>query len=466
MEIILAILGIAGLLWGAILMLRGGLIGGGLLVVLAGSCFGQPFFKLALGPLPVTIDRVLLGILAMQYIVLRRWGSADPKPLLKVDNALFAFMAVLTVSLLTHDFKYLNSAPIGLYLFFYLLPLALYWIVRQAPITERAVLVAFAAAGFFGIYLSATAIAEARGMWSLVFPTYMRSPDFVEFFGRGRGPFLNPAACGFYQGTCICAGLMWWPRLNRWGQLAVLAMMPVVALGVYSTMTRSAWMGVLLGIFIVVACGLPRVWRPVVLGSLLLSMTIGVACTWQHFVEFKRDKNLDARESLESAKLRPILARIAWSMFLDRPIQGFGFGQYLPASRPYLFDRTTDLDLEKGRPYIQHNVFLSLLTETGLVGMGLWIAVLTLWCRNGWRLWCSETEPLYARQCGLLTLAMIGVYLPNGMFQDVSVIPMVNTLLLFVGGLSTGLAAKSAVTASPRAEEPAWRLDGSGAMTT
>ncbi len=259
---------------------------------------------------------------------------------------------------------------------------------------------------------------------------------------------------------------MWWPRLNRWGQLAILALMPLAAWGVYSTLTRSAWMGVFLGVFIVVACSLPRVWRPAVLGSLLLFTTIGVACTWQNFVEFKRDKNMDAHEALESAKLRPILARIAWNMFLDRPLLGFGFGQYFPERLAYLHDRTTNLDLEKGRPYIQHNVFLSLLTETGLVGMGLWIMLLVLWCREGWRLWSSETEPLYARQCGLLTLAMVGVYLPNGMFQDLSVIPMVNTLLLFVGALSTGLTAMTAVPATPRAKRQAWSAGRSNAQAS
>src|SRR5262249_43976474 len=92
------------------------------------------------------------------------------------------------------------------------------------------------------------------------------------------------------------------------------------------------------------------------------------------------------------------------------------------------------------------------------VGMGLWIAVLALWCRDGWRLWRSETAPLYARQCGLLMLAMVGVYLPNGMFQDVSVIPMVNALVLFVAGLSNGLAAKTSVTASQRTARRPWPI--------
>ena len=102
---------------------------------------------------------------------------------------------------------------------------------------------------------------------------------------------------------------------------------------------------------------------------------------------FKRDEGLSAREAAESVKLRPILARIAWNMFRDRPMLGCGFGQYKSEHVNYLADRSTDLPLEKGRSYVQHNVFLALLAETGLVGMGLFVLLLALWTRDAWRLW-------------------------------------------------------------------------------
>lgn len=454
MEILLLVLAVAVLLWGGILMCRGGLLAGALLVILAGCCFGHPFFKVSAGPLPITSDRVLLALLAVQYLVLKRLGRTDPKPLLAADYVLLAFLGLLAASLASHDWRYKSASPVSHYLFLYVLPFVLYWIVRQTRLTERAVLTVFACGGLFAVYLCLTAIFETHGMWSLVFPTYVRSPEFVEFFGRGRGPMLNPAANGFFMGTCLCAGLMWWPRLGRLGQLGVLAVMPLAAWGVYCTFTRSSWLGVALGVLIVVGCSLPRVWRATVMGGILLAATIGVACTWQQFVAFKRDKNMDANEALESAKLRPILARVAWNMFLDRPLWGFGLGQYVPESRAYLHDRTTELNLEKARPFIQHNVFLSLLTETGLLGMGLWILLMTLWAREGWRLWRDVHEPLYARQCGLLMLATIGVYLPNGMFQDVSMMPMFTLLLYFVAGLAIGQRARSAVPASKTARVP------------
>ena len=91
------------------------------------------------------------------------------------------------------------------------------------------------------------------------------------------------------------------------------------------------------------------------------------------------------------------------------------------------------------RPYVQHNVFLALLTETGAVGLGLWLMTIGLWARNGWRLWASKRAPIWARQHGLLLLALIVAYTVNGMFHDVGIITMANMLLFFAAGVSQGL---------------------------
>src|SRR4029079_4464899 len=109
------------------------------------------------------------------------------------------------------------------------------------------------------------------------------------------------------------------------------------------------------------------------LGSLTLASAAGLLVGWEHFSAFKRDKDVSVEDMACSARLRLILAALAWQMFLDRPLLGCGFGQYVDEAPNYLSDRTTDLPLEKGRPYIQHNVFLGLLTETGIVGLGLFM---------------------------------------------------------------------------------------------
>jgi O-antigen ligase len=99
--------------------------------------------------------------------------------------------------------------------------------------------------------------------------------------------------------------------------------------------------------------------------------------------------------------------------------------------------------LEQARPYTQHNVFLSLLTETGLIGLALFTTLLLLWCYCGWRLWQNGQVPLWARQQGLVMGAFVAAYVANGMFQDVSQIIMVNMLLFFEAGLCLNLYLNS-----------------------
>jgi O-antigen ligase len=237
----------------------------------------------------------------------------------------------------------------------------------------------------------------------------------------------------------MCAALMSWPRLNRPGKLLLLALLPVFAWGVYNTFTRSVWMGASASLVLVVALATPRSWRVATLATTALIGASVLAVSWGQFVAFKRDRDVSVEDVAESAKLRPILAAVAWQMFLDRPLVGCGFGQYAQESRPYLADRTTDLPLEKSRPYVQHNVFLAPLVETGLVGLSLFVALLASWLHTAWRLWRAAWAPTWVRQMGLLFLAFMPAYLVNGMFHDVSIISQVNMLLFFLAGGISGL---------------------------
>lgn len=464
--LLLAIVALVVLVWAGILLARGGLVGTALLVLLAGSCFGHPFFHLKLGPVPLTADRLLMVVLVAQYAAYRRWGTIEPRPLAKADFLLAGLLLVLVVSTLLHDFRAHHFQPLAYLVVFYLLPAAMYWIAREADWNARTAWGMLAALVGFGAYLSVTAIAETHAAWYLVFPKYIASPEFPEFLGRARGPFLNPVANGFALSISLCAALLWWPRLSRLGQLFVVGVIvPLFGWGLYSTLTRSVWMGAVLGALVVVTLALPRWWRPLVVGTAALACVLAVTFGWDHLMAFKRDTGVDAELTAESAKLRPILATVAWHMFLDRPISGCGFGRYSDEMPAYLSDRTVDLPLENGRAFVQHNVFLALLTETGLLGMGLFVALLAFWTRAAWQLWRSATAPLWARQLGLLFLAVMGAYLPNGMFHDMAIIAMVNMFLFFLAGATTGLVAAGLSGASQVATEaPAWNIEPEPAL--
>jgi hypothetical protein len=485
MEFLAFILGIAGLIWGAVLWKRGGLLAGCLAVMLAGACFSVEFFKLSLGPIPLTADRMLLVVLVGQYLVWRRFGWADPKPLGKPEIVLCLFTAVMILSTFSADYAAANYQPVAWLILYYLMPFGVYWIARQTPLSERAMQCLLILLTLFGVYLAVTSLAEHFEIWWAVFPRYIADTAAkvdAEFVGRARGPFLSPIGNGIALAICFGASLMLWPHVAqrnkvtsrregeapaepigmpgiftassarqeprppkleiykyRLGQLLLVPLFLLFAAALYVTLTRSVWMGGALALMLIVGLALPWSWRmPLLVGGLLLAIVFS-ATQWERLMAFKRDKNLDAGKAADSVELRPVLARIAWSMFLDRPLFGCGYAQYSKEHVNYLSDRSTDVVLEKGRAYIQHNVVLSLLTETGLLGLGLFLVLCTLWAFDAWTMWRSTSAPLAYRQTGLLMLAVLGVYFTNGMFHDVSLISMSNMTLFFLAGVTAGL---------------------------
>ena len=182
--------------------------------------------------------------------------------------------------------------------------------------------------------------------------------------GRGRGPLLNPAVNGMMLGLCLGAGLMIWPRMPRWGKTLLVSFAALLCLGIFCTVTRSAWMGGALGLWLLIFLVLPRFYRPWFLAAAVLGSAVLVATQWANIVEFKRDKN---RQRALTRPRRPncvsFFAAIAWEMFRDRPLVGCGLGHYNDEHVNYLADRTTDVPLEQGRGYVQHNIWLSLLTR-------------------------------------------------------------------------------------------------------
>ncbi len=138
--------------------------------------------------------------------------------------------------------------------------------------------------------------------------------------------------------------------------------------------------------------------------------------------------------------MRASFAYVSWEMFLDRPILGFGFGQFFREKLPYLSDRTTPLELELIRDFIHHNTYLSLLTETGLVGLGLYLAILCGFARRGWCL-CREGNPQWMCAHGTLLLGTLATYALQMMFHEVSYTAIDNSLLMLVAGMAVGLTA-------------------------
>jgi O-antigen ligase len=434
MPVILPLLAAAIGIWTALLVRAGWIARLMPLVLLTGTIFGPPFFAIN-GPIQFSIDRllwlVLMAFVAMYFLL----GKIRLFPQTRGDWILLLWTLWVALSAVGFGPGLKQVNPVAQLLFYFVWPLGIYWAAKCLPQSAADLKAYIYVTIGLAIYLSLTAILETRGLHQFVFPRFIVDPTSIEFFGRGRGPLLNPIGVGLLMNVGFVACMMTWPQQNRLGKfLFALAALLILA-GMYSTLTRSVWMGAAASVGLVAWRYLPM--RFIVLGSVGIAMMLGLLLSGagENLMEMKRDKHLSAAEAAESVKLRPILATVAWEMFKDRPLLGYGYARYRLYNEPYLHNRSYSLPLEKARPYIQHNVFLAQLVECGLVGLTLFILTLSQWTRVGLRLIYNtmHLDPL-SRTLGMMLLAFIASYVINGMFHDVSVIPMVHMCLFALAG--------------------------------
>jgi O-antigen ligase len=436
----------AGLVWGAIYARRGSLVVGAAAVIVVAYVFGYNFWSEHVGPLPLTFDRVALVGLVGAFVAQWRWGRVDSKPLCGGDWLLGNMLVILTVSMLLAGTPEVHAAegfsPSWRLVMSFVVPAMLYWIARDARLSHRAWVGSLAILSALGVYLALTGLAEIAGQWSLVFPRYIADPTLGIHFGRARGPELNAASMGVYLTVCLWSAWLLRPEVRRGWQLVLLAAVPLMALGIFATYTRSTWIGLAASATVVGYLQLPRNWRLPMFALAALCGVLFLAVTWQDVVDLKREGT--ASESEHSVDQRKSFAYVSWQMFQDHPLFGVGFGRFYDRKLPYLSDRSQDFELESLRPLHHHNTLLSLLTETGLVGLSAFLALLVAWARSGWWLVRSAKLPVWERSQGLLMLAVLVTYLSSAVFHDLTLLPSQQWILFLVAGLTTNLQLRAA----------------------
>jgi O-antigen ligase len=160
-------------------------------------------------------------------------------------------------------------------------------------------------------------------------------------------------------------------------------------------------------------------------------------------------------DTRQSTNMRKAFAYTSWKMFQDRPLLGFGFGQYARAKQSYLTDQQVDLQLEQIRNYSHHNTYLAVLTETGLAGFSLLVALQLSWVYTAWKLIRSERSPPWARRHGLLLLGVLAIVFWQMMAHEITFTPIDQALVWFIAGVAINLTPLAKPVGTPSLRVPA-----------
>ena len=447
MAVVVIIGALAAMVWGAILARRGSLLAGCAIFLVVAYVFGADFWHERIGPLPITLDRlVIVGLLAA-FAVQWRLGRLTERPLAGSDWLVVGLTAILAASAVlagSPDDSLNPQSAWGRLITAFVLPAALYFVARRSTITARSWSRLLACFAVLGVYLAVTAILEMTGQWSLVFPRYITDPNLGIHFGRARGPGLNAASLGMYLTACgCCAWLLVRHVSQRWQQLALLVSLPLMALGVFATYTRSTWLGLAAAAVVIAAIQIPRRLRLPAFAVASVAGLLVIAVVWSDLVGLQREGT--AADAEHSVSQRASFAYVSWQMFKDHPIAGVGFGRFYDRKLPYLSDRSQAFELESIRPLHHHNTLLGLLTETGMLGAAAFLALLAIWARDAWRLATAtmSSTPAWVRAQGLLMLGLLASYFCSALFHDLTLVPAQHWLLFLFAAVTVNLRQRS-----------------------
>ncbi|MFC5381888.1 O-antigen ligase family protein [Aquipuribacter nitratireducens] len=222
-----------------------------------------------------------------------------------------------------------------------------------------------------GLYLGTTALLEMVAP-QLVWPAYIVDPEVGIQYGRARGPFVASEAAGLVLGMAGAVSALGVARLHgTWRSLAGLSVL-LCTIGTALTLTRSIWLGTVLGLLAV--CVLERRLRLPALVLTVSTALVGVVvvASVPTLQESFTDRATTSRSLFDRANTNAAGLRVVE----DRPLTGLGWTRFAAGEGMDYIRQADDYPLTNVRIEI-HNVPLSRAAETGLpVALAYVVAVL------------------------------------------------------------------------------------------
>ncbi|MHC4443362.1 MAG: O-antigen ligase family protein [Planctomycetota bacterium] len=436
-----ALLAAAGLGILAVWSVRGHLLTVTLLWFVAVICFDEEFWRVNIPFFfNVTISRLMIVVLVVLWLMMLVVGRAGLRSAGWIYRLMATMLIFFTLSAAISGFESISVATVHYRLIGgYWFAFTIFFMVLHSLNTERDILRLMKFFLLVGVYLTFTGWCEHLRIWSLVFPNYISDPTLGIHFGRVRGPFLVSPTMGLTLVFCFFNNLVLARQLRGPGKYMIYAVCILMLPPIFWTQTRSVWLELILGGMVYIVYSM-RNWRRIVAVCLLSAAAI-LAFTINVENLSSQDRTRGGVADLNPIKMRIGLALITWDIFKDHPFTGVGFGHFRDVAPSYA--RNVD------SPYytfasnaMEHNNFLSILAETGIIGLLLYLVLLLAFIRCSIRIYhrLPENAPgPIGRGVLVLFWVLIVAYIVDGMFRETSVHPFTNSLFFGIGGMVVAL---------------------------
>jgi O-antigen ligase len=225
-----------------------------------------------------------------------------------------------------------------------------------------------------GAFVGGAVVSVVLGLTGLVSNELYSSATAFQTAGdasrlRGGSGDPNFLAAGLVPAIVVASALLLSTR-RVGAQLALVGSIAVLTAGLAASESRGGLIAV--GVALIVALFVVR--RRAVLATFVVTL-VGFGALWfaVNPDSWHRVTNFDSQ-----GNGRADLWKVGWEISEDHPVVGVGVGNFRSVSPDYV-RRPRELqfvDLIAERPLVVHNAYLQTLTETGLVGLGLYLAII------------------------------------------------------------------------------------------
>lgn len=288
---------------------------------------------------------------------------------------------------------------------------------EQVPIALLALSVYTWYALYVG-YVQYAALRGAEGLRAILWPTYINDPSYGIHFDRARGAFGSAGQQAILLVLTFYGNLLLLRRLRGGYRAALILQTILIPPAIFFTGVRSAFLAFLLcGILWCLLASRNRLGgiKLAMAGLVLLVLT---AVFWGRLSQENRQTG--GVGDTGPVVARAVLVQQTWQMFKQHPLTGVGFGKFSDAQVELRRDPTSISGMSAG-VLVEHNMFLNLLAETGLIGLLAQVLVVVLVFRESVQLyrrlppaadsWLDRTFVV------LFWIALVN-YLTDAMFRD------------------------------------------------
>lgn len=319
-------------------------------------------------------------------------------------------------------------------------PLVAYFFAKQYIKTDGQIKILMVGFMLVTTYFWINSVADHFEIEALVWPKHILDRNVGKsWYGRSRGPFLQPALFGQILGMYLLVHLFALTRrISNFWKVLILINILGGAFGLLYTYTRGGWLATAVGVVTL------AILRPQFRKLVVVAAVIGVLVGTSGILDTGKDEFLEKRLA-NTGTVENRLGFLANSlrMISDNPLFGVGYFRF-PEMRDK-YNKGTEIPFygyirkDASKEVAIHDIYFGRAAEEGLIGLvlflGFYVAIfrqyLARWRENPQSSWFDrDTVALM----GALTVS----YLVGGLAIDYRYFDLINILPCFMAGIIAG----------------------------